>query len=301
MFNSIEYATAFQNELDKAMLAESCTGWMEGNAGMIKYLGGADVKIPSLVLQGLADYDRDKGYTQGALTLSWQLAQMTQDRGRSFNLDANDVDESNFVLSAGNVMSEFQRTRVVPEVDAYRIAKLVKEAGEENSRKYTVNATSILKELKSDITAVRDKIGDTEPLVCLMSIPVNAVLDSSDKLSKSFEVMNFEGGAAYTQVKALDGVPILRVPSSRMYSAITMTADGDGGYTKAESAVSVNWIICAKSAPIAVSKTDTVRIFPPEQYPLANAWHVDYRKYHDLWLPTNKKTSVLVNLAENSD
>lgn len=98
-------------------------------------------------------------------------------------------------------------------------------------------------------------------------------------------------------LKAIDGVPILRVPSSRMHSAITMTADGEGGYAKAESAVGVNWIICAKSAPIAVSKTDTVRIFPPEQYPLAHAWHVDYRKYHDLWLPSNKKDGVFVNLA----
>lgn len=131
MFNSIEYATAFQNELDKAMLAESCTGWMESNTGMLKYLGGADVKIPSIVLQGLADYDRENGYKQGALSVNWQLVQMTQDRGRSFNLDANDVDETNFVLTAGNVMSEFQRTKVVPEVDAYRVAKLVTEAGED--------------------------------------------------------------------------------------------------------------------------------------------------------------------------
>ena len=51
MFNSIEYATAFQNELDKAMLAESCTGWMESNTGMLKYLGGADVKIPSIAAE----------------------------------------------------------------------------------------------------------------------------------------------------------------------------------------------------------------------------------------------------------
>lgn len=296
MFNSIEYATAFQNELDKAMLAESCTGWMESNAGMIKYLGGADVKIPSIVLQGLADYDREKGYTQGALSVSWQLVQMTQDRGRSFNLDANDVDETNFVLSAGNVMSEFQRTKVIPEVDAYRIAKLVNEAGE-NKRTYTAAAASILKELKDDITAVRDKIGDAEPLVCLMSIPVNGILDNSDKLSKNLDVMNFERGEAHMQVKGIDGVPILRVPSSRMYSAITTTADGEGGFTKGESAVGVNWIICARYAPIAVSKTDTVRIFSPDQYPLANAWHIDYRKYHDLWLPKNKKDSVFVNLA----
>lgn len=296
MFNSIEYTTAFQNELDKAMLAESCTGWMESNAGMIKYLSGADVKIPSIVLQGLADYDREKGYTQGALSVSWQLVQMTQDRGRSFNLDANDVDETNFVLTAGNVMSEFQRTKVIPEVDAYRIAKLVKEAGE-NSRTYTAAVASILKELKDDITAVRDKIGDAEPLVCMMSIPINGILDNSDKLSKNLDVMNFERGEAHMQVKGIDGVPILRVPSSRMYSAITMTAGGEGGFTKGESAVGVNWIICARYAPIAVSKTDTIRIFPPDQYPLANAWHIDYRKYHDLWLPKNKKDSVFVNLA----
>ena len=37
MFNSIEYATAFQNELDKAMLAESCTGWM-GNIEPVSLL-----------------------------------------------------------------------------------------------------------------------------------------------------------------------------------------------------------------------------------------------------------------------
>lgn len=297
MFNSIGYATAFQDELDKAMLAESCTGWMESNAGVIKYLGGADVKIPSLVLQGFANYDREKGYTQGALSVNWQLAQMTQDRGRSFNLDANDVDETNFVLTAGNVMSEFQRTKVIPEVDAYRVAKLVTEAGSERSRTYTPAESSILKELKTDIATVRDKLGDSEQLVCLMAIPVNAILDNSEKLSKQLDTVNFERGEAYMQVKAIDGVPILRVPSSRMHSAITMIADGEGGYAKAESAVGVNWIICAKSAPIAVSKTDAVLIFPPEQYPMAHAWHVDYRKYHDLWLPSNKKDGVFVNLA----
>lgn len=144
---------------------------------------------------------------------------------------------------------------------------------------------------------MRDKVGDTEQLVCMMSIPVNAILDNSEKLSKQLDVMNFERGEAHMQVKAIDGVPILRVPSSRMYSAITMNAEGEGGYAKAEGAVGVNWIICVKTSPIAVSKTDTVRIFPPEQYPLAHAWHVDYRKYHDLWLPNSKKGGVFVNLA----
>ncbi len=52
---------------------------------------------------------------------------MTQDRGRKFLLDAMDVNETNFVASAGTVMGEFQRLHVAPEVDAYRISKVVSD------------------------------------------------------------------------------------------------------------------------------------------------------------------------------
>lgn len=46
------------------------------------------------------------------------------DRGRKFLLDKMDVDETNFVASASAVMSEFQRTKVIPEVDAYRYSRI---------------------------------------------------------------------------------------------------------------------------------------------------------------------------------
>ena len=38
--------------------------------------------------------------------------------------------------------------------------------------------------------------------------------------------------------------------------------------------------------PIAVSRTDKVRIFDPETNQSARAWAIDYRKYHDLWITT---------------
>lgn len=55
---------------------------------------------------------------------------MTQDGGRTFSLDAMDVNESNFIASAGNVMSEFQRVNIIPEIDSYiysKIYSLIKE------------------------------------------------------------------------------------------------------------------------------------------------------------------------------
>ncbi len=60
----------------------------------------------------------------------------------------------------------------------------------------------------------------------------------------------------------------------------------------------VNWLICPKSAPIAVSKTDNIKIIAPELNQFADAWDVDYRKYHDLFVPEDKKAAIAVSVSE---
>lgn len=305
--NSIEYAAVFQQELDTAMIADSTTGWMEANADMAKYMGGRTIKIPKISLDGMANYDRASGYVDGDVTLEWEVMTMTQDRGRAFMLDAMDVDESNLALAAGKVMGEFQRVKVAPEIDAYRISKIFTLA-DGRKRTYTPAAASILKELKTDIATVQDKIGDGEELVVMISIPVASILDMNDSIAKHLAVQDFRKGEAYVKVTALDGIPLLRIPSARMKSGFVfydgVTAGDEsapdqrpGGFAPAADAVDINWIVCAKSAPIGVSKTDTIRVFNPTSYQKANAWRIDYRRYHDLWIPENKLDSVYVNRA----
>lgn len=68
-----------------------------------------------------------------------------------------------------------------------------------------------------------------------------------------------------------------------------------GGFKADEAAKGINWIIMAKNAPLAISKTDKVRIFTPDINQKADAWKLDYRKFHDLWIPTNKLAGVWVN------
>lgn len=77
-------------------------------------------------MDGLANYDRqaDSGYTKGSIKYEYKTYTMTQDRGRKFQIDSQDVDETNFVLTATTIMGEFQRTKVIPELDAYRLSKL---------------------------------------------------------------------------------------------------------------------------------------------------------------------------------
>lgn len=51
--NTIETATIIQSELDKAAVEQATSGWMEVNEKLVKYTGGAEVKIPSLDMDGM--------------------------------------------------------------------------------------------------------------------------------------------------------------------------------------------------------------------------------------------------------
>ena len=295
MANTIEYAKIFQKELDKQVLEGSTSGWMEENASQVIYNGGNEIKLPKMSLQGLGSYSRDDGYAGGAITYAYETFTLTQDRGRRFRIDAIDVDESGFGLAAANVAAEFQRTKVIPEIDAYRYSKLAAAAGIKET--YTPDKSTVMSTLLDQLGQVRDITGDEGDVVIIMSRPVYDKLMLSGEISYAVETSNFKQGDMELAVKSINGVPVIPVPSARMKSEYTFKADGEGGFAPAAGAKDINWVICPKSAPIAVSKTDNVKIITPEANQFADAWDIDYRKYHDLFIPDNKKAVIAVSMG----
>lgn len=292
MANTMEYAKVFQSELDKQITEGATSGWMEENAGQVLYNGGKEIKVPSVSMQGLGDYDREEGYTGGAVTFSYETLTMTQDRGRRFRLDAMDVDETNFALTAANVASQFQKGKVIPEIDAYRYSTLAGKAT--ITKEYTPDAATVFSTLLEQLGEIYDKTGGESQLVITMARPCYDLLINSGELAKSLDVASFKQGELEMNLKSVNGAVIVPVPSARMKTAYDFAADGDGGFTPAENAVDINWIICPKSAPIAVSKTDKVKIVAPEQNQFADAWDIDYRKYHDLFVTDAAAENVAV-------
>ena len=100
-------------------------------------------------------------------------------------------------------------------------------------------------------------------------------------------------------LKATGGKAMAVVVNSK--NANTCNADGvekaEGGFAAAADAKGINWIIMVKQAPVAISKTDVTRIFDPMTNQNANAWKIDYRKYHDLWIADNSMDGVFVNVS----
>ncbi|MPN52156.1 hypothetical protein SDC9_199810 [bioreactor metagenome] len=88
-----------------------------------------------------------------------------------------------------------------------------------------------------------------------------------------------------------------------MYSAIQLydgktVGQTQGGYVKGAKGIQMNFIIMPRTTPIAITKQDNMRIFDPLTNQKANAWAMDYRRYHDMWVKENAANSIYINYLE---
>lgn len=296
--NKIEYNKIVQPRLDEQIVRGATTGWMEANAGQVIYNGGNEIKIPEISTQGMGDYDRDNGYTKGSVSLEYKTYKMGQDRGQSFQIDAMDVDESNFNLTSMNVISNFQREHVIQEIDKYRYSKLAMEAiTASQAEDYTLDADTALSKLLEHLAAIEDVLGSENQLIITMGSLTQKLLMESKKIDKYLDVTEFSQGGIKTKVKTIDNHIIRIAPQNRLKTKFTFL-DGktpgqeQGGVIDDATAQKLNWLICPQTVPIAVSKTDKMKIFTPEENQQADAYLIQYRKYHELWVLKSRLKTI---------
>lgn len=293
--NTIALATKMTGELDKAIVQKSATGFFADNAMRTKFVGAANVLIPDMSLNGLGDYDRDEGFPQGSISVQNTTYTLTQERGRTFTLDYEDEDESGVANLAGQVMGEFIRTKVVPEMDAYTLSKLATIAA---GRSQTVTGTlenGSVKLFTNACNMVHSKLGYDESLVAFVNDAFYADLMSTSELTRRITISDFKKGGIDTKVQSINGVSIIPVPSSRMKSAYVFY-DGKtqgtspepdqrpGGFVPTSDAKDIGLLVVPKRGAMLVKKTEKVRIFTPDVNQTKDAWKFDYRLYYDLFV-----------------
>lgn len=122
MPNYIERAQAYVPMLDEVYKLASCTADMDGAQELVREGANAgELIIPMLEMDGLADYDRNEGYVGGSVSMRNATVKCNFERGRMFDVDALDNEET-AGLAFGRLAGEFIRTKVVPELDAFRFA-----------------------------------------------------------------------------------------------------------------------------------------------------------------------------------
>lgn len=129
MANTIALAKKYVAMLDDVYKLTALTTDLESDASLAREGANTnEIVIPKMTLQGLADYSRSGGYVAGDMTLAWETVTFNFDRGRKFTIDSMDNEET-IGLAFGRLADEFLRTKVVPELDAFRFAKYAGLAG----------------------------------------------------------------------------------------------------------------------------------------------------------------------------
>lgn len=289
MANNIEMAKQYTSLLSEAFGEQSLTEALNGGR-MRAILEGAaanEVKIPVISTDGLGDYDRSTGYPSGAVSLEFKTVSLTQDRGRQFTIDWVDNLES-LGLPMAQLLGDFQRMRVVPEVDAYRFSKIALGSKPANRAYAALTTSANVEKAINEAGVVLDNSEVPREGRFLFVTP--AVLNLLKAQISRF-VQNDETSIK-REVLRYDGMEVVSVPISRFYSGITV---GSNGYTNAGSAL--NFMVVYRDSVIPVVKHQTLRIFEPSVNQDADAYKVDYRLYHDLFVMPNKEDGIYVHSA----
>lgn len=306
VINTLEYAVKMTEELDKILVADSVFGMCVDNNLRAKFVGAKTVMIPSIDMQALADYDRDTGFVRGSVSVGRIPYTLSMDRGRSFQVDREDDDETGVADLQGNVLREFVRTKVNPELDAYCASKLAGLAVLRGNVITGTPATGAVAMLNQAITAVQDVAGYGEELVAFVSNTFWSALNATPEITRQINVGEFKRGEVTTKVKMLDGVALIPVPSPRMKTAYTFL-DGetagqkDGGFIPAENAKDIGFIVMPRKAAKLVKKTEKIRNFSPDQNLDADAWKTDYRVYYDMFVMESMANTVFTFIYEGGN
>ena len=294
--NSLEFCTKMSQELDKAIVNGSSVGFFEDNVLKAKFVGAKTVLIPEMEMSGLGDYDRDNGFVTGTISVTNTPFMLTQDRARSFMIDREDEDETGVAGLAGEVLGEFVRTKVIPEVDAYCLSKLAGFAASENQTVSGDPATEAYRMLLDAMSQVQEEVGFDEELVCFVDGTFLRALESAPELDRHMHVSSFKKGCVDMQVKSINGVKLLPVSASRMKTAFTFFNGGnsqeDGGFAPTSTAKSIGFLLLPKRAASLVKKSEKLRTFAPDRNPKADAWQLDYRLYYDMFLKNTMKKAI---------
>lgn len=297
MMNTIEYVPILQGLLDNLTAQRATSGWMTENAGRIKYNGGNEIKIPTRSLSGLGDYGRADGETNGAYPkgnakLTWTTYGLTMDRGAEFHLDRHDDDETNFNLDLTDIVTQFVKAHVAPELDAYRYSKLSKAGKIVES---TITQENIIPLLLKDINSIGQEIDTMENLIIPMSWDVYEILQNV-KFNKGQTSIVSKDGMELT-MDTFNGIPFYPVSTNRMKTEYTF--DPVDGFMAKATAKDINWLVVDKTLPIAINKTDSLKFFDANTYQNGDDNVLQYRLYHDLIVPeTGASQRLIANIKE---
>lgn len=260
MANNIALFKNYVPMLDEVYKLASLTSVLDGAAELARQgVNANELVIPMMQMDGLADYSRNGGYVDGNVTLTHETKKCNFDRGRMFNVDSLDNAET-AGIAYGRLASEFIRTKVVPELDAFRLAAYASVEGISKGNGALTSAANVVTALREACNKMDEDEVPAEDRYLFITPTLISMIEDLDTTKSRAVLDKFS--------------KVIRVPQSRFYTAIDQV---EGGYNKAADGKNINFMVIHKPAVIQFQKHVAPKVITPEQNQSADAWKFGYR------------------------
>lgn len=248
--NNIELSTIYLPMLDEVYKNEAKTSILDGDETTVQKGLNGEIKIAKLDMDALGDFDRKSGYTTGSTKLTWETIKYDKERSQELRVDRLDNQEA-LGLPFAKLASEFLRTKVVPEVDAARIAKIAGVEGISEKEETLSDGAGVITALRACINKMDEDEVSTENRILFITPTLKGMIDDLDTTKSKKVLERFS--------------TIIEVPQTRMYTEVKLN-DGkeEYGYKKNDGASEINFLCVEKSA--AVTALDQyIKYFTPDE------------------------------------
>ena len=328
--NSFELITKFlPSAVDKYFIEESKTVYLEQGTKFIdvNFSEAGYVKIASILMDGLSNYYSTQGefaaaggsdefpsqeyaayagniasgardgFAIGGATLEWEIFRLQFKRGRQFRIDYIEDEESASVV-IGNIVEEFNRVKVVPEVDATRFGIIADTASVSlgNLINEAPTASDIISKFNAAFEWLAEHEVPEEEQLIFVNPAVMTAIRNSTELTKFLTQGDYRSPAGIDfTVEKYNGRPIIVVPTNRFFTNVLVT---NNGYRPNGSASKViNYMVVSKKAVVPIRKLEYSKVYGPELSGLAgfHGYLMNYLIYHGVVIPKNKVVGCYVS------
>lgn len=256
-----EYVTLFSNSLRQLYGQLQLSNDLYNSNTDIQIINGKQIKIPKLSVSGYKDHNRGAGgFNSGNYSQDYELKTLDHDRDIEFAIDPMDVDETNMVVSIGNIQNRFERTQAIPEADCYTFSKVYSEAKRVGATIKNVDITpeNVLSDFDDNLEALVEAGVPLDRVILYCTPAYMKALKNAEGIYRTLQATN--PNAIDRRVRSMDDVgKIVEVPSARLKTLYDYT----DGCKADDTAKQIRYILIDPEAQVSRTKYAYIKVFTP--------------------------------------
>lgn len=268
------------------------------NNGRYRWVNSNVIEVPTITTTGRVDGDRDTiGTRKRNFNNSWTPLTLENHRQWQTLVHPRDIDETNKVVSIGNITRVFNDEQKFPEMDAYLVSKAYSDWTTlgKTADKTTLTTDNVLEVFDAMMTKMDEKRVPRSGRILYVTPETRTLIMNAKQFYRSIDVTK-QSAAIKRAITSIDEVEIPEsVPSDLMKTKYNFTE----GWKADGTADQINMFLVHPLALITPISYEFAQLDPPSAGSQGK-WDYFEESFEDVFVLKNKVNAIEFNITAHS-